>query len=218
MRPETELRESLRTRSNILDYLEGLLLGRLWSDTDFENRKHFGLFVLYGLLVDAIILYIYILGKGILGFGVIGPIHIAVFTLLFLANPFICFRYYRMPMAGKIIILIEKLFKSYLVMSFTVGQMMRYIKIPKAGLQDYIINYLNSTLESYTEQFAASAGSFATVLAVLAGGIHVVLVFALVIIAAIVIPGIIYLLFVLLQRGYDWLINRFVIKRVFPTH
>lgn len=49
----------------VLDYLEGLLLGRLWSDTDFENRKHFGLFVIYGLLVDAIVLYIYISGKGL---------------------------------------------------------------------------------------------------------------------------------------------------------
>ena len=66
----------------ILDYLEGLLLGRLWSDTDYENRRHFGLFVLYGLFVDAIVLYIYILNKGLLGFGSIGPIHISVFVLL----------------------------------------------------------------------------------------------------------------------------------------
>ena len=67
-----------------MDYLEGLLLGRLWSDTDYENRKHFGLFVLYGLLVDAIILYKYILGRGLIGFGSIGTIHIAVFVLLFM--------------------------------------------------------------------------------------------------------------------------------------
>ena len=79
----------------VLDYLEGLLLGRLWSDTDFENRKHFGLFVIYGLLVDAIVLYLYISGKGLLNFGIIGPIHISVFTLLFLANPFISFRYFQ---------------------------------------------------------------------------------------------------------------------------
>ena len=177
-----------------------------------------GLFVLYGLLVVSVVVFNFFFGRMLLGIGSFGVLQIVLLALLFLACPFICFRYYRMPMAGKIIILIEKLFKSYLVMSFTVGQMMRYIKIPKAGLQDYIINYLNSTLESYTEQFAASAGSFATVLAVLAGGIHVVLVFALVIIAAIVIPGVIYLLFVFLQRGYDWLISRFVIKRVFPTH
>ena len=79
-----------------MDYLEGLLLGRLWSDTDYENRKHFGLFILYGLFVDAIILYIYILERGFLGIGNIGPIHIAVFVLIFLAHPMICFSYSRM--------------------------------------------------------------------------------------------------------------------------
>ena len=104
-----------------MDYLEGLLLGRLWSDTDYENRKHFGLFVWYGLFVDAIVLYIYILGRGLLGFGNIGPIHIAVFVLLFLANPFICFRYYRMPWWGKIMILAVKVFKAYLIVSYTVS-------------------------------------------------------------------------------------------------
>ena len=216
MCPETELRESLRTRSNILDYLEGLLLGRLWSDTDFENRKHFGLFVLYGLLVDAIILYIYILGKGILGFGVIGPIHIAVFTLLFLANPFICFRYYRMPWWGKISILLVKIFKSYLIISYTVSLLLPKLSVRVDDLQDFLISYLNSTLEKYTEKFQASAGSFSTVLGVLAGGVHVVGTVLLFALAAIVIPSLIYLAVKIAQYVWDWIINTLIIKRFFP--
>ena len=216
MRPETELRESLRTRSIILDYLEGLLLGRLWSDTDFENRKHFGLFVLYGLLVDAIILYIYILGKGILGFGVIGPIHIAVFTLLFLANPFICFRYYRMPWWGKISILLVKIFKSYLIISYTVSLLLPKLSVRVDDLQDFLISYLNSTLEKYTEKFQASAGSFSTVLGVLAGGVHVVGTVLLFALAAIVIPSLIYLAVKIAQYVWDWIINTLIIKRFFP--
>ena len=152
----------------ILDYLEGLLLGRLWSDTDYENRRHFGLFVLYGLFVDAIVLYIYILNKGLLGFGSIGPIHIAVFVLLFLANPFICFRYYRMPLWGKLMILLVKIFKSYLIVSYTVSLLLPRLTVRVDDLQDFLISYLNSTLEKYTEKFQASAGSFSTVLGVLA--------------------------------------------------
>lgn len=200
-----------------MDYLEGLFLGKIWSDTDFENRRHLGLFVLYGLLVESIVLYNFVFDKRLMGFGNFGVLNTILFILLFLACPFICFRYYRMPLPGKIIILLEKIFKSYLVASFTVNQITSRITIQKSGLQDYVINYLNSTLESYTEKFAGSAGSFATVIAVLAGGVHVVLVAALVIAAAIIIPGIIYLIFVGLQFGYDWLINRFVIKRFFPT-
>ncbi len=200
-----------------MDYLEGLFLGKIWSDTDFENRRHLGLFMLYGLLVESIVLYNFVFDKRLMGFGNFGVLNTILFILLFLACPFICFRYYRMPLPGKIIILLEKIFKSYLVASFTVNQITSRITIQKSGLQDYVINYLNSTLESYTEKFAGSAGSFATVIAVLAGGVHVVLVAALVIAAAVIIPGIIYLIFVGLQFGYDWLINRFVIKRFFPT-
>ena len=209
-------REYGRTRSIVLDYLEGLLLGRLWSDTDFENRKHFGLFVLYGLLVDAIILYIYILGKGILGFGVIGPLHIAIFILLFLANPFICFRYYRMPWWGKIFILLEKIFKSYLIISYTVSLLLPRLSVRVDDLQDFLIGYLNSTLEKYTEKFQASAGSFSTVLGVLAGGVHVVGMVLLLALAAIVIPSLIYLAVRIVQYVWDWIVNTLIIKRFFP--
>ena len=200
----------------VLDYLEGLLLGRLWSDTDFENRKHFGLFVIYGLLVDAIVLYIYISGKGLLNFGVIGPIHIAVFTLLFLANPFISFRYYRMPWWGKILVLAVKIFKSYLIVSYTVSLFLPRLSVQIDDLQDFLMTYLNGTLEKYTEKFQASAGSFSTVLGVLSGGVHVVGTVLLYMLAAMIIPGLIYLAIRLVQYVWDWIVNTLIIKRFFP--
>ncbi|MCQ2473055.1 MAG: hypothetical protein MJ098_02840 [Saccharofermentans sp.] len=199
-----------------MDYLEGLLLGRLWSDTDYENRKHFGLFVLYGLLVDAIILYKYILGRGLIGFGSIGTIHIAVFVLLFIANPFICFRYYRMPWWGKIFIILTKLFKAYLIVSYTVSLLLPKLTVRVDDLQDFLMSYLNKTLERYTEKFVATAGSFSTVLGVLAGGVHVVLTVLLLVLAAVVIPSLIYLAVKLVQYAWDWVINLLIIKRFFP--
>lgn len=200
----------------VLDYLEGLLLGRLWSDTDFENRKHFGLFVIYGLLVDAIVLYLYISGKGLLNFGIVGPIHIAVFTLLFLANPFISFRYYRMPWWGKILVLAVKIYKSYLIVSYTVSLLLPRLSVQVDDLQDFLMTYLNGTLEKYTEKFQASAGSFSTVLGVLAGGVHVVGTVLLYALAAIIIPGLIYLTIRIVQYVWDWVVNTLIIKRFFP--
>ena len=199
-----------------MDYLEGLLLGRLWSDTDFENRKHFGLFVIYGLLVDAIVLYLYISGKGLLNFGTVGPIHIAVFTLLFLANPFISFRYYRMPWWGKILVLAVKIYKSYLIVSYTVSLLLPRLSVQVDDLQDFLMTYLNGTLEKYTEKFQASAGSFSTVLGVLAGGVHVVGTVLLYALAAIIIPGLIYLAIRIVQYVWDWVVNTLIIKRFFP--
>ena len=126
-----------------MDYAEGLFLGRYWSDTDYENRKHFWLFIIYGLLCNCIVLYTYILGKKLLGIGNFGMPMLAIFIVLFVASPFICFRYYRMPLWGKLIILAEKIFKSYLVLSYTVSIMLPKLTVNVGDLQTFVIDYLN---------------------------------------------------------------------------
>ena len=198
-----------------MDYIEGLFLGKLWSDTDFENRRHAGLFILYGFLVDLLVLLRYFTGKTYLGIGVFTVVHWVILILLMLACPFINFRYYRMPGWGKALILIEKTFKSFLVMSLTVSLILPRIKVQSTGLQDFLINYLNETLEKYAEKVSSGAGSFATVMGVLAGGIHVVLMIVLIAVAALIIPGLVYLAVRYIQYAYDWVIDRLVIRRVF---
>ena len=200
-----------------MDYLEGLMLGRLWSDTDYENRRHFWLFIIYGLLCNCIVLYTYILGKRLLWFGDVGMPLFAAFIVLFVASPFINFRYYRMPLWGKILVLAEKIFKSYLVLSYTVGLILPKLTVNMGDLQTVIVDYLNQTLETYTTKYAASSGSFATVTGVLAGGLHVMLVVLVNIAVIMVIPGLIYIAFRICQYVWDWLINTLILKRFFPS-
>lgn len=200
-----------------MDYLEGLMLGILWSDTDYENRKHFWLFVIYGLLCNCIVLYTYILGKRLLWCGEVGMPLFAVFIILFVASPFICFRYYRMPLWGKILVLAEKIFKSYLVLSYTVSLILPKLTVNVGDLQSFIIDYLNKTLEEYTTKYAASSGSFATVTGVLAGGLHVVLTVLGIFVVAMIVPGLIYIVFRFCQFVWDWLINTLILKRFFPS-
>ncbi len=193
------------------------MLGKLWSDTDYENRKHFWLFIIYGLLCNCIVLYTYIAGKTLLGFGVVGMPLFAAFIILFVASPFINFRYYRMPLWGKLLVLAEKIFKSYLVLSYTVSIMLPRLTINVGDLQTYVIDYLNKTLEHYTTKYAASSGSFATVTGVLAGGLHVVLMILLNLVIIMVVPGLIYIAFRICQFVWDWLINTLILKRFFPS-
>lgn len=193
------------------------MLGRLWSDTDYENRKHFWLFIIYGLLTNSFVLYAYILGKKLLWCGDFGMPLFAAFIVLFVASPFICFRYYRMPFWGKLIILAEKIFKSYLVLSYTVSLMLPRLTVNVGDLQTFVIDYLNKTLETYTTKYAASSGSFATVTGVLAGGLHVVLVLLGNFIVVMAVPGLIYIAFRICQFVWDWLINTLILKRFFPS-
>ena len=120
-----------------------------------------------------------------------------------------------MPLWGKILVLLEKLYKHVLIVGFTVSLILPRLSVKSGDLQEYMINYLNSTLEKYTEKFFESAGTFATIMGVVTGGIHVVLVFAFWALVAVLLPGLVYLIYRLLQYGYDFLIARLVIRRFF---
>ena len=121
-----------------------------------------------------------------------------------------------MPWWGKIFIIMTKLFKAYLIVSYTVSLLLPKLTVRVDDLQDFLMSYLNKTLERYTEKFVATAGSFSTVLGVLAGGVHVVLTVLLLVLAAVVIPSLIYLAVKLVQYAWDWVINLLIIKRFFP--
>ncbi len=196
-----------------MDYLEGLFLGKLWSDTDFENRRHTGLFILYGLFIDLVVLMIYFTGKQIPLISGATTVHTVLLVVLTLATPFAACKYYRFPIWGKILVLIGMIYKNLIVVSMTVDFLLARISIQSGDLMDAGINYLNSTLEKYTEKFYESAGTFSTVAGVVAGGVHVVFVFLLYAALALVVPGLIYLLYRLIQYAYDFVMARLVIRK-----
>ncbi len=198
-----------------MDYAEGLFLGRYWSDTDFENRRHIELFLLYGALTTLFLFLFYWTGRPLIGVGSFGTISIIMLSLLSAGNPFVCFKYYGMPLWGKIGILFVKVYKAYLVMSLTVSLIMPRLTVQSNGLKDFLIDFLNSTLEKYTEKFASGGGSFSTVMGVLTGGIHVVVVIVLVLGAFLVIPGLVVLVYKAVQYFYDFVIDRLILRRFF---
>jgi hypothetical protein len=115
------------------------------------------------------------------------------------------------------LVLAEKIFKSYLVLSYTVSLMLPKLTVKVGDLQNFIVDYLNKTLEEYTTKYAASSGSFATVTGVLAGGLHVMLTVLGIIVVAMIVPGLIYIVFRVSQFVWDWLINTLILKRFFPS-
>lgn len=198
-----------------MDYLEGLFLGKLWSDTDFENRRHINLFIIYGVLVDLLLLIGFYYNKFIMGIGKFGIIQLILFIALFIACPFINFKYYRMPWWGKLLVLVEKLIKAALVTSFSISLIIPRIPFGTDNIKDFFLNYLNSTLEKFTEMFANNSGAFSTVTGVLTGGIYLAVMFVLIFAALVIIPGLVYIGFSYLQYGYDYAIDKLIIRRYF---
>jgi len=194
-----------------VDYMEGLFLGTLWSDTDYENRKHTGLFIVYGMLVCGLIALNYFTGSfsGLLASQ--RTLKLVLFLILFLASPFLCFRYYRYSVWIKIPILLVQALKYFLLTVLLTTWVMPFTNISFPKLQTSFLDFVNSTLASATERFAESAGTFSTVLGVITGGIYIVFLAVVFVILAVMIPGTVVLLVRLVQYAYDKLISRYVL-------
>ena len=194
-----------------MDYLEGLFLGSLWSDTDFENRKHFSLFILFGMLVCGCVAFSYFTGQLSSLLGGQRVLKLVVFLAVFLASPFLHFRYYRNPLWVKIPVLIIDAVKYFALTVLCTTWVMPYLNISAAELQQHVVDFLNNTLESSTKMFAESAGTFSTVIGVITGGIYAVFLFAAALMLAVLIPGTIFLIVKWIQYGYDKLISKFIL-------
>lgn len=191
--------------------MEGLFLGSLWSDTDYENRRHVSLFILYGMLVCGCVMLSYFTGQlsGLLGEQRI--LKLSLFLVLSLISPFISFRYYRYPMWVKIPILLAEALKYFVMTILFTTWVMPFMTVSASDLQLSVMDFLNKTLETSTKMFAQSAGTFSTVLGVITGGIYVVFLFAVILLLAVMIPGTVFLIVKLMQYGYDKLISKFII-------
>jgi len=194
-----------------VDYLEGLFLGSLWSDTDFENRKHFSLFILFGMLVCGCVAFSYFTGQLSSILGEQRVLKIVIFLVVFLASPFLHFRYYRNPLWVKIPILIIDAAKYFALTVLCTTWVMPYLNISAAELQQHVVDFLNNTLESSTKMFAESAGTFSTVIGVITGGVYAVFLFAAALMLAVLIPGTVFLIVKWIQYGYDKLISKFIL-------
>ena len=194
-----------------MDYLEGLLLGSQWSDTDFTNRRHISSLVLYGVFVNALILMNYLTGK--LSNLIQGNFttKLILYLILFVACPFICFRYYRFPIWAKIPILIVQTAKQVLLTLLMLTWARPKITLSSGDIKDTMIEFLNSTLESHTLRYRETAGTFATVVGVLSGGVYIVFMFLAIAILVLVIHGLVFVLVRMIQLGYDKLVEKFIL-------
>lgn len=195
-----------------MDYLEGLLLGRLWSDTDYENRRHLSLFILYGLFVDLLVVYNYLTGgfNTLITGGFLAKV--IIFVVLFFFCPALCFSYYRMPLWGKIPVLAAQLAKFGALTLLITAWARPKLSVSFGDLRDFLISYLNKTLERFTEKYVDTAGTFATVLGVISGGVYIVVVVLLNLIAAVLIPGLVFCVARFLQYWYDKVVSMLVLS------
>lgn len=159
-----------------MDFLEGALLGPLWSDTDYQTRKHTGFNLLISLAFWLYLLYAFyrinssgtpfLLADNLLNWTFIG-------SLLFLLSPLLCLIYYRSPLIARFAILFVQ-FAKYLTLYLAFFKWLApSLEIDFGTTLTSMTVFLNDTvgtaIEYYTERYQTS-GLFAstTVLAIIA--------------------------------------------------
>lgn len=195
-----------------MDYLEGALLGKLWSDTDFENRRHrgvalllCGLFWLYGFYL--IFLVNFTNESTAIS---IFPIWFLLSAVMLIISPFLCYFYYNMPLPVRWLFLLLQGLKYLFVVFFLYSLLLPFLRIDKDHLISSVLAFFNENISTVFERSmeTQSMGSlfFNAILLAVAAMLALSVLFALLAL----IPAIYIKLIGLLQFTIDQAFIRFM--------
>lgn len=198
-----------------MDFLEGLLIGPIWSDTEYETRRHTGFYWLVGWLVCLLFAYLVLFPQKAgtwLELPAFFPV--AVFIVLLIASPFINRFYYQLNIVFKVLILAVHAAKYSAVFYALFQRYLPGLSIDMAGLPQDGLEFVNQTIARATEFFQSWGQGTGMLLGIAAGGIMIVVTCLAVVIAATVAPAIIFALLRQLQHLVDYLVQRLVFKEI----
>lgn len=190
-----------------MDFLEGFLLGPYWSDTEYESRHHVGLYLLIGLLVFGI--FIYLLIQPAAGFPAIPwPVPALLLTLMMLVNPYLCKNYYRQPLIVRLLKLTALFIKQLLALLLLIILALPLIKFDLATLTEKLMNLVNEDIANMTDRFSELSNAAAMILGLILGSLFSLAKLLLAAAVGVIIPGLSLLLIRWLQQLLDWLIRQ----------
>jgi len=202
-------------RGAAMDFLEGFLLGPIWSDTEYETRNHTGFYWLIGWLTCAVFIWMLVFPDKIpewLNLPQSLPILLA--ALIALISPFASRYYYRMNILVKFLILLIQLLKFCLAFLGLFQYLLPKIKLDLAALPQDILEFINKTIAKTTDYFGELGEGLGMLLGIISGGLLIVLVFAGGLLAASLVPVLYLALLKLIQRCIDMLARLALIREV----
>ncbi len=131
-----------------MDYLEGALLGKLWSDTDFENRKHRGVALLLCALFWVYAFYLIFLVNFTDETSIMQSfvLWFPAAALLLIASPFLCYYYYNVPLVVRWVILAIQVLKYLCCFFFLYSLILPFSRFDKDKLITGILTYFNDNV------------------------------------------------------------------------
>ncbi|MDD2375501.1 MAG: hypothetical protein PWP10_3154 [Clostridiales bacterium] len=196
-----------------MDFLEGFLLGPLWSDTEYETQRHIGFHLFLGALISGGFLWLLIFpDKLAFWLSLPGALYVVFFLLFLFATPFTARMYYQFNLPLKILVLLVQICKLIAVFLFTYKIMLPKYELNMAELPQLAMDEINLSISSSTEFFERFGRTTGMLLGIVGGGLMIVLRLALIIGAAIIVPVLIIYAVRLVQWAWDYFTQRYILR------
>lgn len=191
-----------------MDYLEGFLIGPVWSDTDYKSHRHFNahlfLAFLMALAFAGVVFYPIRMNKWIF---VAWPASFIILIALVLITPFLSSYYYRLPIYVRPFVLLLYAFKYVLLFYVLTHYFLPLATLDSKAIPMMLLERMDRHVNHMIDIIAETGGIFRTVLGIVAGTMWIIGEGLLLMIVVIAIPlaaigvlkGVQYLL--------DWIVN-----------
>ncbi len=144
----------------MFDYLEGCLLGPLWSDTDYETRRHHGMRGFYALVFWLVFLVLLYLSNrsSLPEFLKRSNVYSTVFAGLLLLSPFLNFIYYKLLSPFRALILGVQGLKLLSFLCWFYALTVPNIKLNLSEFYTSGLLFFDATLGQVIDSYAQSFG------------------------------------------------------------
>ncbi|HHU07093.1 MAG TPA: hypothetical protein GXZ59_01980 [Clostridiaceae bacterium] len=192
-----------------MDYLEGFLIGSVWTDTDYETKRHTAIHILLAFLVAAWYIFLQVFAtKQTIMARIPWPYSLIIFIILMLVTPIIACFYYRLPLYARVLVLTVYAIK-YLLGAWVLIQLtLPIITIDTASLQDILFEEINHNIEVAIGWFSFMDYLFSMILGIIVGGLWLVLKLLFFLLVIMAVPLMVLLLIKLVQYGLDRAVAR----------
>lgn len=197
-----------------MDYLEGFLIGSVWTDTDYETKRHTAVHVLLAFLVAVWYIFLQLLpAKQSIMSRIPWPYSLVIFIVLMLVTPIIACFYYRLPLYARVLALAVYALK-YLLGAWVLIQLtLPLFTVDTAGLQEFFYEEINHNIETAISWFDFLGYLFSMILGIIIGGLWLVLKLLFFLLVLIAIPLVVLILVKLVQYGLDRAVARVYSER-----
>lgn len=187
-----------------MDFLEGFLIGPVWSDTDYRSRRHLNAHTLLATLMAVGFVALALFPERFDSLILFGwPTALFLLILLILVSPALSIFYRRLPYYARPLLLLVYAAKYILLFYILVHAFYPKLTFEKESLLELLYARVDDHIGRALEKIAVSGGILVTVGGVIAGGLWVIAEGLALIAILILVPLFSIAALKCLQYGYD---------------